>query len=81
MLSTAATSLGDVPVPLNRRMGGTLFDAVGEQAVKPTEMRLRSRANVLVAGGAVNQGRRGTLRVRGLAGKSVFDAFTSTVAV
>src|SRR5882762_5745115 len=32
--STALTSLGDVPVPLNRRIGGGWFDSDGEQAVR-----------------------------------------------
>src|SRR5204863_5101739 len=35
--STALTSLGDVPVPLNRRIGGTSFDAGGAQAVRASE--------------------------------------------
>src|SRR5947207_4288310 len=34
---TALTSLGDVPVPLNRRIGGTSFDAGGAQAVRASE--------------------------------------------
>src|SRR6266567_5469844 len=32
--STALTPLGDVPVPLNRRIGGESFDVVGAQAVR-----------------------------------------------
>src|SRR5213592_4050364 len=35
--STALTSLGDVPVPLNRRIGETSFDAGGAQAVRASE--------------------------------------------
>src|SRR5690242_15903520 len=32
--STALTPLGDVPVPLNRRIGGESFDVGGAQAVR-----------------------------------------------
>src|SRR5713226_10772278 len=79
IVSTAATSLADVPVPLNRRMGGTLCDSGGAQAVMASEMRRsKSRAITLIAMGAANQRRRGTSRVRGLAGKSVFGALAST---
>src|SRR5258708_3921927 len=81
ILSTAATSLADVPVPLNRRIGGTLVDAGGAQAVMASEMRKKSWAIALIAMGSVNQRRGGTSRGRGLAGKSVFGAFASTVVV
>src|SRR6266704_4624383 len=81
IVSTAATSLADVPVPLNRRIGGTLFDAGGAQAVMTSEIRNKSRVTVLILTAAVNQRRRGTSQVGGLAGKSVFGAFSSTVMV
>src|SRR5689334_13670532 len=35
--STALTSLGEVPRPLNRRIGGASFDAGGAQAVRANE--------------------------------------------
>jgi hypothetical protein len=44
-------------------------------------MRTKSWATALIAMRAVNQRPRGTPRVRGLTGKSVFVAFASTVIV
>src|SRR6185437_13237482 len=38
--STALTSLGDVPLPLNRRIGGGSFDAGGVQAVRKSAATL-----------------------------------------
>src|SRR5437870_4670006 len=35
--STALTSFGDIPVPLNSRMGGTSFAAGGAQAVRASD--------------------------------------------
>src|SRR5438105_3165561 len=73
-VSTAATSFAEVPVPLNRRIGGTLCDPGGAQAVMASDMRNETRAIASIAMGAVNQGWRGTSRVRRLAGESVFAA-------
>src|ERR1043165_1083844 len=71
IVSTAATSLADVPVPLNRRIGGTWFDAGGAQDVKTSAMRNKSWATALTSMGVVNQRPRRTARARGLDGKSV----------
>jgi hypothetical protein len=49
MVSTAATSLTDVPAPLNRRIGGTVFDAGGAQAVVASELTNTSRATAFIA--------------------------------
>jgi hypothetical protein len=35
--STALTSLGEVPVPLNRRIGGVSLDSDGAQAVSASD--------------------------------------------
>jgi hypothetical protein len=72
IVSIAATSLADVPVPVKRRIGGTGLPAGGAQAVGTSEMKHTRTAT---------EQNHGTSRVKRLAGTSVIDAIAFMMVI